>query len=66
LFLDLIGIKEFISVISFVGAILLGIDGILILAMYKKIKPNQILIYPLFLVLIFGIIFEIFNFLKWI
>jgi tyrosine-specific transport protein len=64
LFLYLIGIKEFISVISFVGSILLGIDGILILAMYKKIKPGQILIYPLFLVLICGIIFEILHFLK--
>jgi tyrosine-specific transport protein len=66
LFLYLIGIKEFISVVSFVGAILLGIDGILILIMYKKIRPDQILIYPLSFVLIFGIIFEVFHFLKWI
>ncbi len=66
LFFYLLGIKEFILVISFVGAILLGIDGILILAMYKKIKPKSILIYPLFLILVFGVILEILHFLKWI
>ena len=62
--LFLIGIKQFIPVISFVGATMLGIDGILILLMYKKIKPKQILVYPLFLILFGGIIYEIIYFLK--
>ena len=62
--LFLIGIKQFIPVISFVGATMLGIDGILILLMYKKINPRNLLIYPLFLILFGGIIYEIIYFLK--
>lgn len=64
LILFLIGIKNFIPVIAFVGGVMLGIDGILILLMYRKIKPKQILVYPLFLILIGGIIYEITYFLK--
>ena len=64
LFLFLIGIKSFIPVICFVGAIMLGIDGILILLMYRKIKPRNSLIYPLFMILLGGIIYEIIYFLK--
>jgi len=62
--LFLIGIKNFIPVIAFVGGVMLGIDGILILLMYRKIKPKQILVYPLFLILLGGIIYEIIYFLK--
>jgi hypothetical protein len=64
LVLFLIGIKQFIPIISFVGATMLGIDGILILLMYRKIKPKQILVYPLFLILFSGIIYEIIYFMK--
>lgn len=64
LILFLIGIKSFIPVISFVGGVMLGIDGTLILLMYRKIKPKQILIYPLFLILFGGIIYEIIYFIK--
>jgi len=62
--LFLIGFKSFIPVIAFVGGVMLGIDGILILLMYRKIKPKQILIYPLFLILLGGIIYEIIYFMK--
>ncbi|MGB9743367.1 MAG: aromatic amino acid transport family protein [Minisyncoccales bacterium] len=67
LILFLIGIKQFIPVIAFVGAVMLGIDGILILLMYQKINPpkfKRILIYPLFFILFLGIFYEIFYFLK--
>jgi len=70
LVLFLIGIKQFIPVISFVGATMLGIDGILILLMYKKQVKNQkskvksLLVYPLILVFFAGIIYEIIYFLK--
>jgi len=64
LILFLIGVKQFIPVISFIGGVMLGIDGILILLMYRKIKPKQILVYPLFLILFGGIIYEIIYFLK--
>jgi len=63
LILFLIGIKQFIPVIVFVGAIMLGIDGILILLMYQKIKPERkLLIYPLALIFLGGIIYEIIYF----
>ncbi len=64
LILFLIGIKQFIPVISFVGAIMLGIDGILILLMYRKIRPKNLLVYPLVLILLVGIIYEIIYFLR--
>lgn len=71
LFLFLIGIKEFIFVISFVGTVMLGIDGILILLMYhklqvksQKLKVKSLLIYPLFLVFLGGIIYQIIYFVK--
>ena len=64
LILFLIGIRKFIPVISFVGGVMLGIDGILTLLMYRKINPKKILIYPLFLILLGGIIYEIIYFLK--
>ena len=47
-----------------VGGILLGIDGILILLMYKKIGGKNILIYPLSLVFLLGVIYEIIYFIK--
>jgi len=64
LILFLIGIRKFIPVISFVGGVMLGIDGILTLLMYRKINPKKILIYPLFLILLGGIIYEIIYFVK--
>ncbi|MDI6591845.1 MAG: aromatic amino acid transport family protein [Patescibacteria group bacterium] len=61
--LFLVGIKSFIPLITFIGGIMLGIDGILILLMYKKIKPKNFLIYPLILIFLGGIIYEIIYFL---
>jgi len=63
LVLFLLGIKRFIPIISFVGGITLGINGILILLMYRKIKPGNLLVYPLILILFGGIIYEIIYFL---
>jgi len=59
LILFLIGLNSFIGLISFIGGVLLGIDGILILLMYKKIGGKNLLIYPLSLIFIFGIIYEL-------
>jgi len=65
LILFLLGLKSFISVISFIGGVLLGIDGILILLMYKKINPKQsVLIFPLIFIFLVGIIYEIIYFIK--
>jgi len=64
LLLFLIGIKSFIPVISFVGGITIGIDGILILLMYNKISQRKFLVLPLILVLLGGIIYEVIYFLK--
>lgn len=70
LILFLLGLKSFIFVISFVGGVLLSIDGILILLMYKNIiksqksKVKNILIYSLMLVFVLGIIYEIIYFVR--
>ena len=62
--LFLMGLKSFIPLLSFIGGILLGIDGVLILLMYKKIGGKNIIIYPLSLVFLFGVIYEITYFIK--
>lgn len=62
LILFLIGIKSFIPVIGFVGGIMLGVDGVLILLMYQKINPKKFLVYPLILIFLVGIIYEIIYF----
>ena len=64
----LLGLKSFIPLLSFVGGVLLGLDGIFVLLMYKKIAgpkghPN-IIIYPLSLVFLLGVIYEIIYFIK--
>lgn len=62
--LFLLGLKSFIPVLSFVGGVLLGVDGILILLMYKKVGGKNIIIYPLSLVFLLGLIYEIIYFIK--
>lgn len=60
LILYLAGIKSFIAVIGVVGGIMLAVDGILILLMYKKLRPERkVLVYPLILLLLGGIIYSI-------
>jgi len=59
-FLYFLGMKNFISLISFLGGVFLGVDGILMLLMYKKIKPERRnLAWLLSLIFIGGIIYEI-------
>ena len=74
LLLYLLGVKDFIKVIGFVGGVMLAIEGVLILLMYEKlamsgvegVKQNKskFLVYPLVSVFILGIIYEIIYFLK--
>ena len=64
LILFLFGLKSFIPLLSFVGGVLLGFDGLLILFMYKKIGGKNIVIYPLSLVFLIGITYEIIYFIK--
>jgi tyrosine-specific transport protein len=63
LFLYLAGVKSFIAVIGVVGGIMLAVDGILILLMYKKLRPERkIFVYPLILLLLGGIIYSVIYF----
>lgn len=55
------GVKSFLSVFSFVGGILLGLDGIIILLMYRKIRPETKLAYPLIFLFALAIFFEIIH-----
>ncbi len=63
--LFLLGFQDFLMVISLVGGVAMGMEGILILLMYKKIKPGKMaLVYPLILVFLGGILYEITSFLR--
>ncbi len=64
LLLFLLGINSFIPLISFIGGVLLSIDGILIMLMYKKIGGKPIIIYPLVIFFVLGIMYELIYFLK--
>lgn len=57
----LIGVDNYIHVISFVGATLLAIDAIVITSMYQKYKPAKykFLTYPIILMFALGIIYNI-------
>lgn len=62
--LFLLGFKNFINVISLVGGIMLAIDGILILLMYNKIRPERkFLTYFLIFFLLAGIIYSFIYFI---
>lgn len=59
LILFLAGLKSFIAVIGVVGGVMLAVDGILILLMYNKIRPERkFLVYPLILVFLAGIMYS--------
>jgi len=61
----LLGVQQFIPVISLIGATMMAANGLLILAMYNKIKPQKkILMVPLVILLIAGALFEIIYFVK--
>lgn len=62
-FLFLAGVRSFIDVIGLVGGVAIGIDAVLILLMYKKIKGNRF-VSPLIILFLGGIIYEVINFLK--
>lgn len=69
LILFFLGFRTFIPIISFLGAILLGIEGILVLIMYKKAFPKlsfakNFLLLTIGIFLMCGLFWEIFNFVK--
>jgi tyrosine-specific transport protein len=63
LILFLIGLKSFITVIGFVGGVMLAVDGILILLMYNKIRPERKFItYSLISLFLAGIVYSLLYF----
>ena len=71
LILFLIGIKSFIPIISLIGGVMLGAEGILILLMCRKLHIKLkasglkcLLVYPLILIFLVGIIYEIIYFVR--
>jgi len=59
------GLNNFLAIISFIGGVTLGIEGIVILLMYQKIRPDKKFItYPLGLVMFAAMFYEIFYFFK--
>lgn len=57
----LVGVTNYINVISFVGAMLLAIDAIVITVMYQKYKPAKykLLTYPIILIFVLGIVYNL-------
>jgi amino acid permease len=62
LVLFLLGFHSFIPLISFIGGALLGIEGILIMFMYRKIGGSVWIVYPLVVVFLAGILYSILHF----
>ena len=62
--LFILGFNSFILLISFIGGVFLGVNGIFILFMYGKIGGSKKVIYPLVIFFILGIIYEIVYFVK--
>jgi len=68
--LFIMGFKSFIYVIGLVGAVAIGIDGSLILLMYRNLMlkkgeiKKSLLVFPLIFVFVFGIIYELIYFFK--
>lgn len=61
----LAGLNDFLAIVSLVGGVTLGIEGIIILLMYQKVRPDRKLItYPLILIFVAGIIYELTYYLK--
>lgn len=69
LFLFLLGLREFIKVISLTGSVALGIEGIIIVLLYQKFLKKKFtrslnpVFYFLIIVFILGIALELFYFL---
>lgn len=64
LILFLLGLKSIIILLSFIGGVVFGINGLFIVFMYKQIGGKNIIVYPLSLIFIIGIIYGIFSFIK--
>ncbi|MDP2685047.1 MAG: aromatic amino acid transport family protein [bacterium] len=69
----IIGFQDFISIIGLTGAVMLGIDGILVILIYLKLKQKQkskaltglkTLGYSIMLLLSLGVVLEIFYFIS--
>jgi hypothetical protein len=65
MWLFLSGLRDFMMIFSLIGGVFLAIDGILIILMYQKIRPDRkALAWPLLLILIGGIIYELSYYIK--
>ncbi len=59
-----LGLRDFIGIIGLVGGAMMGTEGILILLMYQKTRPDKKwLALPLTIVFVLGVIYEVIYFL---
>ena len=64
--LYLSGFQNFLGVISFIGGVFMGAEGVLVMLMHKKIKPRDNSVYFFMMIFAIGVIYEIVNFFsKW-
>lgn len=59
-----LGLRSFLTVTSFIGGVVMGLEGLMILLMYKKLHPENFTIWPLSIIFILGIGSQIILFLK--
>jgi amino acid permease len=59
-----LGLRSFLTVTSFIGGVVMGVEGLLILLMYKKLHPDKFVIWPLALIFILGMATQIIIFFK--
>lgn len=64
LILFLLGFNSFISLISFIGGVLLAINGIFILQMYRKLGGSKWVTYPLIVFFLLGMIYSVVYFVS--
>lgn len=57
-----LGIDSLVFVVSFVGAVFTGIEGVLVMLMHKKIQPKNKWSTLFIIIFIIGVIYEIVNF----
>ncbi|MBU3934526.1 hypothetical protein KKC00_00960 [Patescibacteria group bacterium] len=64
--LYILGFQDSIKIVGLVGGAMLALEAVLILLMYKKIKQGKarFFVYPLIVVFLIGIIYEIIYFLR--
>lgn len=59
-----LGATSFLGIVTFAGAVFMGLEGILVLILYEKLRPQTFNAWPMMIIFISGIVGEIILFLN--